>query len=71
MGLLTNLLTKNKTQIPLLYVTFDYNKFQESGKVGSCMANVHPLIRNDDNIKLKLNELVDYIRDNYDMDLIP
>ena len=71
MGLLTNLLTKNKTQIPLLYVTFDYKKFQESGKVGSCMANVHPLIKNDDNIKLKLNELIDYIRDNYDMDLIP
>ena len=71
MGLITNLLTKNKTQIPLLYVTFDYKKFKESGKVESCMANVHPLIRNDDNIKLKLNELVDYIRDNYDMDLIP
>ena len=71
MGLLTNLLTKNKTQIPLLYVTFDYNKFKAKGKIGSCMANVHPLIRNNDNIKLKLNELVDYIRDNYDMDDMP
>ena len=71
MGLITNLLTKNKTQIPLLYVTFDYKKFTESGKVDSCMANVHPLIRNDDNIKLKLNELVDYIRDNYNMNQIP
>lgn len=67
MGLITNLLTKSKTQIPLLYVTFDYKKFTESGKAGSCMANVHPLIKNDDNIKLKLNELIDYIRDNYDM----
>ena len=71
MGLITNLLTKNRTQIPLVYVTFDYNKFLEDGKVGSCMANVHPIIRNDEYIKLKLNELVDYIRDNYDMDLIP
>lgn len=71
MGLITNLLTKNKTQVPLLYVTFDYKKFKEDGKVGSCMANVHPLIKNDDNIKLKLNELVDYIRDNYDMNQIP
>lgn len=68
MGLITNLLTKNKTQIPLLYVTFDYKKFKESGKVGSCMSNVHPVIANDDNIKLKVNELIDYIRDNYDMD---
>ena len=71
MGLITNLLTKNKTQIPLLLVTFNYKKFKESGKVESCMANVHPLIRNDDNIKLKINELIDYIRDNYNMNLIP
>jgi len=71
MGLITRLLTKNKTQIPLLYVTFDYKKFSESGKVDSCMANVHPLIKNDENIKLKINELIDYIRDNYDMNLIP
>lgn len=68
MGLLTRLLTKNKTKIPLLYVTFDYKKFKENGKVGSCMCNVHPLIRNDEYVKLKMNELVDYIRDNYDMD---
>ena len=68
MGLLTNLLTKNKTQTPLLYVTFDYKKFKESGKVGSCMVNVHPVIKNDDNIKLKIYELIDYIRDNYDME---
>lgn len=70
MGLITNLLTKNRTQIPLLYITFDYKKFKEFGKVGSCMSNVHPVIANDDNIKLKLNELIDYIRDNYDMNKI-
>jgi len=68
MGLLTRLLTKNKTQIPLLYVTFDYKKFKDIGKVGSCMSNVHPVIANDEHIKLKVNELIDYIRDNYDME---
>ena len=35
------------------------------------MANVHPVIKNDDNIKLKIYELIDYVRDNYNMDLIP
>ena len=68
MGLITNLLTKNKTQIPLLYVTFDYKKFKESGKVGSCMANVHPVIAKDEHIKQSINDLIDYIRDNYDME---
>ena len=68
MRFLTRLLTKNRTQIPLLYVTFDYNKFKESGKVGSCMSNVHTVIAKDEYIKLKVNELIDYIRDNYDME---
>lgn len=71
MGLITNLLTKNRTEIPLLYVTFNYNKFLEEGKVGSCTLNVHPLIKNDEHIKHDLNDLVDYIRDRYDMNLIP
>ena len=70
MGLITKLLTKNRTQIPLIYVTFDYKKFKESGKVGSCMSNIHPVISKDDNIKLKVKELIDYIRDNYDMEEI-
>lgn len=68
MELLTKLMTKNRTQIPLIYVMFDYNKFKENGKVGSCTSNVHPVIANDNYIKLKVNELIDYIRDNYDME---
>lgn len=67
MKLLAKLLTKNRTQIPLIYVTFDYQKFADNGKEGSCMSHVHPVIADDDNVKLKLNELIDYIRDNYDM----
>jgi len=71
MGLLTNLLTKNKTEIPLFIVTFDYKKFKEIGKYGSCMCNTHPLIQNDEHVKRELNKLIDYIRDRYDMNLIP
>ena len=71
MGLITRLLTKNRTQIPLLYVTFDYNKFKAEGNVGSCTSNVHPVIANDEHIKQSVNDLIDYIRNNYDMNLIP
>jgi len=70
MGLLTNLLTKNKTEIPLIYVNFDYKKFKELGKYGSCVSKMHPLIQNDEHIKCELNKLIDYIRDRYDMNLI-
>ena len=68
MGLIKNLLTINETQIPLLYVVFDYKKYKENGKIGSCVCNVHPVIENDEHIKIKINELIDYIRDNYDME---
>jgi hypothetical protein len=71
MRLLTRLLTKNKTKIPLLYVTFDYKKYKVDGKVGSCNCNVHPVIKNDEYIKQEVNKLIDYIRDNYDMNQIP
>ena len=71
MGLITRLLTKNRTEIPLLYVTFDYKKFLYSGKVGSCMCNAHPVIANDEHIEQSVNDLIDYIRDNYDMNIIP
>ena len=71
MGLLTNLLTKNRTKIPLIIVNFDCKKFKEIGKYGSCVSTVHPLIQNDEHIKRELNKLIDYIRDRYDMNLIP
>lgn len=71
MSFITRLLTKNKTEIPLLYVTFNWNKFIKNGRVGSCMCNTHPLIQNDEHIKQTINDLVDYIRDTYDMNLIP
>lgn len=68
MGLLKRLLTKNKTSIPLIWVEFNYKKFRKSGKKGSCVAKTHPMIREDTYIKQTIENLIDYIRDNYDME---
>ena len=67
MKLLQRLLTKNLNEIPLLYVTFNYNKYKLDGAKGSCDAQVHPNLADDEHIKETLNELIDYIRDTYDM----
>jgi hypothetical protein len=63
-----NNLTKNKTEIPLFWVNFDYKKYKEFGKEGSCMAHVHPTLKDDVYVKETLNDLIDYIRDNYKME---
>ena len=68
MGLIQRLLTKNKKAIPLYYVTFDYNKYKEFGKVGSCEACVHPLLSGDEKLKKMINDTIDYIRDKYNME---
>lgn len=61
--------TKNLTRIPLFTMTFDWKKFQKSGKENSCMLyTLHPDIAKDQFLKKKLSECVDYIRDNYDME---
>ena len=40
--------TKNFTRIPLFTMMFDWKKFQEDGKKGSCLLYViHPDIAND------------------------
>ena len=61
--------TKNLTRIPLFIMTFDWKKFQKDGKKDSCMLAIHPDIANDPFLKEKLSECVDYIRDNYDMEI--
>ena len=61
--------TKNLTRIPLFIMTFDWKKFQKDGKKDSCMLAIHPDIANDPFLKKKLSERVDYIRDNYDMEI--
>ena len=61
--------TKNLTEIPLFTMTFDYRKYKTQGKKDSCTMHCHPDIVQDEFVKSKLQEVVDYIRDNYDLDI--
>ena len=61
--------TKNLTRIPLFTMTFNYRKYKADGKKDSCMFYAHPNIAQDEFVKEKLCEVVDYIRDNYDLDI--
>lgn len=61
--------TKNLTRIPLFVMTFNWKKFQKDGKKDSCILNIHPDIANDQFVREKLSECVDYIRDNYNMEI--
>ena len=62
--------TKTLTRIPLFTMMFDWKKFQEDGKKGSCLLYViHPDIAEDLVLRKKLCDCVDYIRNNYDMEM--
>lgn len=61
--------TKNLTRIPLFTMTFNYRKYVKHGKKDSCMFYAHPNIAQDEFVKEKLCEVVDYIRNNYDLDI--
>lgn len=61
--------TKNLTRIPLFTMTFNYRKYKTDGKKDSCMFYTHPDIAKDEFVKSKLQEVVDHIRDNYDLEI--
>lgn len=61
--------TKNLTEIPLFTMVFNYRKYEAEGKEDSCMFYTHPDIADDKFVKSKLQEVVDYIRNNYDLDI--
>ena len=61
--------TKNLTRIPLFTMTFNYRKYKADGKKDSCMLYAHPDIAKDEFVKSKLQEVANYIRDNYDLDI--
>lgn len=61
--------TKNLTKIPLFTMVFNYRKYKADCKKDSCMFYAHPNIAKDEFVKSKLQEVVDYIRDNYDLDI--
>lgn len=60
--------TKNFTEIPLFWATFNYHKYKKDGKEGSCTINIHPSIATDRFVLDMLRELANYIRDNCDLD---
>ena len=57
-------LTKNYTEIPLFWV--DYNRQTTDKK--NCKAYIHPLLIRDRQVQLRIEHLIDYIRENYDLD---
>lgn len=61
--------TKNLKRIPLFVMTFNYPKYKAEGKKDSCMFYAHPNILQDEFVKSKMQEVVDYIRDNYDLEI--
>lgn len=63
--------TRNYTRVPLFAVMFNYKKFLEDGKAGSCTAyHLHPDLMTDEYLQVRLRECIDHIRDNYDMEQI-
>lgn len=64
----SRLLTKNLKEIPLLWINFNLQHYRKLGKINSCMLHIHPTLRDDKYIIETLNGLVDYIRDNYNME---
>ena len=57
-------LTKNSTEIPLFWVNINMKTTNKK----NCMSHIHPNFRNDKVVIESLNKLIDYIRDNYDME---
>ena len=61
-------LTKNHTKVPLFFVDFNLNKYNESGAKDSCVAKIHPELSNDIYIQCQINDIIDYIRNHWDME---
>ena len=61
--------TKSLKRIPLLTMTFNYPKYKAEGKKDSRTFYAHPDIAQDEFVKSKLQEVVDHIRDNYDLEI--
>ncbi len=63
-------LTKNYNVVPLLRIDFNLNKYREFGAKNSCIVKLHPELKEDDYIINTLNEIVEHIRENYDMEKV-
>lgn len=61
-------LIHNEKDTLLFSVTFNLKSFKENGEKGSCNLKLHPGMKGDESIINELNGLVDYIRQNFDME---
>ena len=59
--------TDKHTKIPLFYVTFNYQKYLKDGANESCYVHFHPDLQNDIKFQTMIFDVIDYIRNNYDM----
>ena len=60
--------TKNFTEVPILWITIDMQSYRKNGASGSCMINCLPEIAHDKEAVRRINDTVDYIRENFDME---
>lgn len=61
-------LTKNFNEVPLFWVDFNLNKYKKEGALNSCVVKIHPELSNDTYIKCAIIDVIDYIREHYDME---
>ncbi len=64
---INKVLTKNYTEVPLFWVDFNLQKYEQDGAKNSCMAKIHPMLKDDEYVIKTINGLIDYIRNKYDM----
>jgi hypothetical protein len=65
---LQRFLTNNKTEIPLIIVTFNHKKYKKECPQGSCDVKMHPSLTIDQELKEKIKAVIDHIRSHSDMD---
>ena len=65
LNILRRFFTKNNTEIPLFWVTFDLQRFR-NGEEKYYTANKHPNFTDDEIFEEKLRDLIDYIKFYYD-----
>ena len=63
--------TKNLTQIPLFVVNFNYRIYNDPFYHGkyNCIMHMNPDFAEHEELRTKIKDCIDYIRDNYDMEI--
>lgn len=60
--------TREFTDVPIFYVTFNLQHYKKNGAKGSCTINCLPEIKQDEEAVRRIESTVDYIRENFDME---